>query len=192
MEVWEDQDLMVALISNVEENELTGCLEWQGPSSYGYGKLSHKGKSYATHRLSYEIFNRRKIADGMMILHGCDNEACCNPEHLREGTVRDNSNDTRSRDRYSKIKPKRFGRDPTAPWRAFVVGTANGTFTLLTEHDKEFHELEGAAPEGDYTLPCGTTVKVDPLIFDAKRLYSACREYLYDRQRKKDMYKQRK
>lgn len=35
----------------------------------------------------------------LWILHSCDNPPCCNPQHLREGTAKDNANDRSIRNR---------------------------------------------------------------------------------------------
>lgn len=70
------------------------CWEWT-LSKYrtGYGQVS--GGLYA-HRMAWEL-SHEPIPSGMIIMHTCDNRACCNPNHLRLGTDLDNV-----RDKYSK------------------------------------------------------------------------------------------
>jgi len=81
-------------------NDTTGCLEWQrGLFTDGYGAFYYQGKDMKTHRLSFELFHGRQIAEGMIILHSCDNRKCCNPSHLREGTTQENMDDMTSRNR---------------------------------------------------------------------------------------------
>jgi len=41
----------------------------------------------------------------MMILHSCDNRKCCNPNHLRAGTGKDNYRDALERNR---LKPNQL------------------------------------------------------------------------------------
>lgn len=77
----------------------TGCWLWSGSScDKGYGMFNLNGKTVRAHRLSYEIHNG-KIAEGMHILHKCDNPCCVNPEHLSVGTNHDNVKDKLSKRR---------------------------------------------------------------------------------------------
>jgi len=79
-------------ISKVETED--GCLEWKlSCDRCGYGKSTFKGKYIIAHRLAFELFHKRLIAEGMMILHKCDNRKCCNPIHLSEGTHQENMDD---------------------------------------------------------------------------------------------------
>lgn len=65
------------------------CWEWTGSlNNHGYGRLGH---AYA-HRISYEI-HHGPIADGLHVMHSCDNPPCCNPAHLSLGTASDNMRD---------------------------------------------------------------------------------------------------
>jgi len=84
----------------VNENTPDKCLEWQwGTDRYGYGKFWYQGNTVQTHRLSYELFHGRQIAEDMCICHSCDTPKCCKPEHLREGTNQENTDDMTSRNR---------------------------------------------------------------------------------------------
>lgn len=60
------------------------------------------GKSAYCHRLALEYKLGRKIADGMVAMHACDNPACMNPNHLSEGTLQDNSDDMVRKGRQQK------------------------------------------------------------------------------------------
>lgn len=69
------------------------CWQWQGNiGTNGYGRGSCGGKTFAAHRVSYEL-HRGSIPDGMMVLHKCDNPTCINPDHLFLGTDADNMQD---------------------------------------------------------------------------------------------------
>ena len=77
----------------------SGCWIWlDGLFSGGYGCISFMGKPVAAHRASYELYCG-PIPDKMLIRHGCDNRACVNPDHLKIGTVQDNSDDMVARGR---------------------------------------------------------------------------------------------
>jgi len=70
------------------------CWIWQGKKGQdGYGQIMIEGIRIRAHRYSYEIF-KKKIDDGMLILHACHTKLCVNPDHLREGTVLENAEDT--------------------------------------------------------------------------------------------------
>ena len=73
-------------------DKVDDCWIWKGWRRQGYGKISIKGKEAMVHRVSYELF-KGSIDKGKILLHNCHNPSCINPDHLRQGTVQDNSND---------------------------------------------------------------------------------------------------
>ena len=82
------------------ENLDEPCWIWNGPmASRGYGCLrAVNGKIEKAHRISYLGFVG-EIENGNMILHSCDNRACINPAHLRQGNQSDNMKDMWNRNR---------------------------------------------------------------------------------------------
>ena len=76
--------------------------------------------------------------------------------------------------------------------KAYVVLQDDSTFTIVSEHDKKIHILNQPVVQGDYTLPDGKVVNIQPIIFDSSRLFSACREYAYDVERKVRYYTRKK
>ena len=70
------------------------CWEWQGAKKKeGYGRLRRPGQAsrlhcgeLIAHRAVYELANG-PIPEGLVVMHICDNPPCCNPAHLRLGTL---------------------------------------------------------------------------------------------------------
>lgn len=82
-----------AFWGHVTPGDPNECWEWKGATDQrGYGLFGSKGRSYRAHRLSYEI-HHGPLAPGMLACHTCDNPRCCNPDHLFQGTIKDNNLD---------------------------------------------------------------------------------------------------
>ncbi len=75
----------------VETSE--GCWRWTGPL-HPYGLVSTRGRGrMRAHVFSWEYHNRREVSSGKIVRHLCGNKACVRPEHLAEGTRKDNADD---------------------------------------------------------------------------------------------------
>jgi hypothetical protein len=73
------------------------CWLWEGCTDRkGYGYLNHYGKTLKAHRVSFELFVE-EILPGNHVLHKCDIKPCINPNHLYQGTNRDNVDDRLAR-----------------------------------------------------------------------------------------------
>lgn len=99
------QPLMSRLLSRICFG-LTDCWHWTaGTNRAGYGRMSYQGTGHPAHRLSYIAFVG-PVADGLLVLHKCDNPSCVNPDHLFLGTHLDNKRDCMMKGRWAS-HPKR-------------------------------------------------------------------------------------
>lgn len=106
--LFEDEEKVKALWSRVTKklkcDTESGCWEWQGMrNSYGYGITSsgRKLSGIRVHRFVYQFVWGDLCEEKNVVLHACDNPACCNPQHLSQGTMKDNTHDMISKQRMS-------------------------------------------------------------------------------------------
>lgn len=111
---------------NVAVGELHECWPWQAGRDHRgeYGRAFDGFNTRQAHALALELVIGRRIKPGLLVLHSCDNPPCCNPQHLREGTVRDNTRDSiiRGRKRTPYI-------DYDVPMHRRPIGDRNGMRT---------------------------------------------------------------
>jgi len=68
-----------------------GCWVWTGSrTTAGYGHVRHNNSLMYLHRITWAANNGSEIPKGLEIDHVCRNRSCCNPEHLRAVTHREN------------------------------------------------------------------------------------------------------
>lgn len=88
-----DQEALARIRRRVQISTETGCWIWPGvrnPRGTGYGQMKYRGESRRVHRVAYEL-TVGPIPEGMQLDHfACDNASCCNPDHLRPVTPREN------------------------------------------------------------------------------------------------------
>lgn len=63
----------------------SGCWEWDGGLSAGYGQVKIRGRQWRAHRLAY-ILMVGPIPKGLELDHLCRNKKCVNPAHLEPVT----------------------------------------------------------------------------------------------------------
>lgn len=80
------------------------CWEWRGyvhPTGYGQLAENSAGRNINSNRAAYMV-SKGPIADGLWVLHTCDNRLCCNPDHLWLGTPKQNTHDMMAKGRRRK------------------------------------------------------------------------------------------
>ena len=72
----------------------SGCWLWVGAQANpkGYGVMTVNQKNILAHHVAYQL-HVGPIDPGKQILHSCDVPSCVNPNHLRLGTAKENSQD---------------------------------------------------------------------------------------------------
>jgi predicted XRE-type DNA-binding protein len=73
------------------------CLVTSYSGKRGYSRIAVRRNNIVYqidgHRLAYLLYNG-ELVDGMHVCHRCDNPKCCNPEHLFQGTPKENVHDS--------------------------------------------------------------------------------------------------
>jgi hypothetical protein len=70
-----------------------GCWLYAGPiDDSGYGRIKIVGKKVRIHKFTYEK-DRGPLPKGRLVMHSCDMPCCWNPDHLSDGTHKDNRQD---------------------------------------------------------------------------------------------------
>lgn len=102
-------DLKSRLLKGIKVNPATDCWEWQGCKATvqdkgvpaGYGRMTYKGFTDGTHRISYQV-HIGPIPPDRIVCHSCDNRPCCNPWHLFLGTDESNADDKSAKGRHPR------------------------------------------------------------------------------------------
>lgn len=98
--------LVERLWAKVERDPGPGCWRWTGcVNEKGYGRMAagDDGRLEYVHRVSWELAFG-PVADGLWVLHRCDNPPCIRPSHLFLGTNQDNVDDKFAKGRQVKTQ----------------------------------------------------------------------------------------
>lgn len=83
--------------AKVETKSPVECWPWldstNGHGNYGQLRLGgRKGRTYYAHRISFYLKHGYLPAKPNLVMHDCENPRCVNPNHLLEGTYKENNN----------------------------------------------------------------------------------------------------
>lgn len=96
--------------SNVKIGKNNECWEWsKAIFKTGYGQVTIARQKWYTHRLAFYL-SKGKIEAGMVVMHTCDNKKCCNPNHLLQGTYKENTQDMLNKGRDALVGDKNYRR----------------------------------------------------------------------------------
>lgn len=85
-------------------------LGWRNNNGYGQVRVGGRaGRLELCHRVAFQAKNG-PIPDGFVVLHTCDNPACCNPSHLKVGTQAQNLNDMAQKGRSGRGERARHAK----------------------------------------------------------------------------------
>lgn len=92
---------MERIFARVRKAEAGACWDWVITETARQGLYRPyvwcDGRSVSAIRIILENKLGRRLRDGMLTCHTCDNHLCCNPSHLYEGTSSDNVRDMMTR-----------------------------------------------------------------------------------------------
>lgn len=112
------------ILNRIKKSD-SGCWEWQQSKFAGYGRLVKNKKSWPAHAYSYTAFVG-PISEGLQINHKCHNRACCNPEHLYEGTQKENLHDMQMARRGNYLRGEINGNSKITEEIALKIYQASG------------------------------------------------------------------
>ena len=85
----------------------TPCLIYQGsPMPSGHRRMWHKDKPELAHRVAWEVVHGpiptdQRTGRPFVIIHRCDNPACCNVDHMALGSSNENNQDCIAKGRHA-------------------------------------------------------------------------------------------
>lgn len=99
------------LLRFVAVDPVTGCWNWtRSLQTGGYGQIQISGRNWLAHRLSWFLHHYRLPVG--LLMHSCDNRRCVNPDHLSEGTHRQNWEDAVAKGRADPMELSRHSHKP--------------------------------------------------------------------------------
>jgi uncharacterized protein YerC len=113
------RDYLKEVIKSKCIEDENGCWVWQSyKNKWGYGTIDigplNDRKKVNAHRAAWWAFTGNELLKNIFICHTCDNRSCCNPEHLFEGSPKDNMHDMINKGR------SKFLKGDECPWSTLL------------------------------------------------------------------------
>jgi hypothetical protein len=141
-----EEKLWSWFLSQVDKTD-TGCWEWRnGKNKAGYGQIAINRTLVGAHAYALEHALGRPLQKGMLTRHRCNNPPCCNPDHLQEGTPKENMRDrdlaghTVRGDRHHDVKGENHPHVKLAERDVRIIRALKGWFT-----NRELSETYGVS-----------------------------------------------
>lgn len=131
-----------------KESHGQGCWIWKGTTNPNkrnvrYGCFPISGEGVAAHRVSF-FFHRGTINPRLQVCHSCDNPICVNPDHLFEGTGRDNMKDCSAKRRVRGMEkthcPKGHPYTPENTRRDKETINGRKCIICIREKDRRYYQ----------------------------------------------------
>lgn len=109
------------------------CWLWIGATREGYGLLAlhFQNTSVLAHRYSFLLkYGHYPMPQG---LHKCDVRPCCNPEHILEGTMKDNMQDAASKGRCHPVRGSKHSKSKLTEKKVLAMRSLADSGTQLKE-----------------------------------------------------------
>jgi hypothetical protein len=81
----------------------------------------------------YETANKCSILKGYVVRHTCDNTGCINPAHLILGTLKENSQDMKERNRYKPLRGEQHPSSKLTDTQRAEIKMSDGTCRKIAE-----------------------------------------------------------
>ena len=119
--------------SKVKVGESDECWEWIAGTRVGYGEFFLNGTGFYSHRIAFLISNIG-FDQSLHVLHKCDNRPCCNPNHLFQGTPRDNARDRSIKGIGAKLKKSDVEKIVEMRKEGLIFSDIAKVFSITTSH----------------------------------------------------------
>ena len=104
------EEAVASILRHSRRDEATGCLLYKAHrNEKGYGRIGLEGVYTSAHRVMFMSVHGR-IDSSVHVLHRCDQENCCEPDHLFRGDNFLNQQDRVQKGRFTKLQPEDVAR----------------------------------------------------------------------------------